>query len=148
MTGKQIFWSCALAGYIVFLGIAMNSGDGFGGFCLALISGGVAAIVGFFYAIFKFVKWFGKAPEPAERGERAPARSVRKEMGRLKKKCDANTAALLQYINDALRDGGEEGAVRSALLDKGWPEELVTGAFSAYKEMLAKYPLPGKGLSA
>lgn len=149
MTGKQIFWSCALTGYIIFLAVAINTGDGIGGFCLALISGGVAVVAGFFYGLVKFLKWLGKEPESLERViERNPRQNLRKELGKVKKQSDANTAALLQYIHDAMRDGWEEEAIRTGLLGKGWTEGQVRAAFSAYRDMLERHPLPAKGLQA
>lgn len=148
MTGKQIFWSCALGGYIIFAAIVFN-GDEIEGFCLLLISAVIAAIVGGIYALVKFVMWYGKEKEPTTRAaERSPVRTVRKELGKIKKNSDANTAALLQYIHDAIRDGWEEEAIGNGLLAKGWSEDQVRGAFGAYKDMLARHPLPKKGLAA
>ena len=143
MTGKQIFWSCALGGYVIFAAIVFNE-DGIAGFCLLLVSAVIAAIVGIIYALVKFVNWIGNEPEVA------PERSQlnRKELVKLKKDCDTNTAALLQYIHDAMRDGWEEEAVRTGLLAKGWSEGQVRGAFGAYKDMLSKYPAPKKGALA
>lgn len=144
-----MFWSCALGGYIIYV-ITVFNGDEIEGFCLLLLSAIIAAIVGAIYALVKFVNWSGEEPDAEARAVKGQPNAAirRKDLAAVKKQADPQKAALLQYIHEAVRDGGEEGAVRSALLDKGWPEELVAGAFSAYKEILAKYPLPEKGLSA
>jgi hypothetical protein len=149
MTGKQVFWSCALTGYIVFLVAMINSGDGINGFCLALISSVIAGIAGVMYGIVRLVKWYSGGSRAAARPAKpAPVGNVYKELRKMKKHSDANMAALLQYIYDAVRDGSEGEAIRDSLLKKGWSENQVRAAFSSYQDMLARYPRPEKDLIA
>lgn len=51
----------------------------------------------------------------------------------------AAQVALVQYIEDALRDGQEEAAVGEALVRKGWAQEQIEGAFRSYRGTLDKY---------
>lgn len=56
--------------------------------------------------------------------------------------------ALFNYIEEASRAGHPEADIAAALQKRGWPDREVSEAVSAYREILAKYPLPEKGLSA
>lgn len=142
MSGKQIFGAIFVIAYAI---TAFNT-DSFGRGCLMIFVGFPALIVTGLYLLVKFIRG---SLGYGERTEAKPEQRVkRKALAAVKKQTDPQSAALLQYIHDALREGGEEGAVKSALLGKGWPEEMIEGAFRAYKEILAKYPLPVKGLNA
>jgi hypothetical protein len=139
-----LFW----AGAAALLLVALLAADAMGWEGLCLLLG--LAVLSVLAAASCFVRWliWGSVEETAEREQRAPERKAHKELGKIKKHSDANTAALLQYINDALRDGSGEEAVRTGLLEKGWAEGQVETAFSAYKDLLARFPLPEKGLKA
>ncbi len=140
--------------FIIAYGITFYNSDSFGQGCLMIFVGFPALVVTGIYLLVQFIRGrLGSGEEteakpPARVAEEAARQGLRKELGKAKKQSDANTAALLQYIHDAMRDGWEEEAVRTGLLAKGWTEGQVRGAFGAYKDMLARFPLPQKGLAA
>jgi hypothetical protein len=150
------FWIGGVASLWVVAMAAMwdtrgGSEASFGNGCLLIISAGVAIVFAAGYVIVRLVMRFagwGGAPKQDSPERDAPKRNVRKELGKVKKHSDANMAALLQYIHDALRDGSEYDAISSSLLKKGWAENQVRAAFSTYQDMLARHPLPEKGLRA
>jgi hypothetical protein len=126
------------------LGPALG-GNAFQGFCLLVIIG-IYVVPFALAAYYAYRTWLWVAARTA-RADMPPATDSKPRAAVLRASGSPAQNALVQYIEDALRDGQEEGAVGDALLKKGWAQEQVEAAFSTYRETLEKYRKPARGLT-
>lgn len=118
------------------LGPALG-GNPLQGFCLLVILG--IYVVPFALAIYYAYRAWVWVAAKVEIVDTPPARESKPRASALRAAGGGAQAALVQYIEDALRDGQEEPAVTDALVRKGWAQEQVEAAFRAYRETLEKY---------